>query len=147
MITVMRKHHKILMIFITVLVCISFSWYWNKTDFAQMGNGPVGRIYDRNVSQIEFQRNARLLRLGSQLGMRELITELTAGAQTEAQAFENFSWNLMVLRHEAERLGIRPDTSRDRQRRQSFARLSAANRIRPDALHRLYRSRARADGL
>jgi hypothetical protein len=43
--------------------------------------------------------------------MRELITELTAGAQTEAQAFENFSWNLLVLRHEAERLGIRPDTT------------------------------------
>jgi peptidyl-prolyl cis-trans isomerase D len=111
MITVMRKHHKILMIFITVLVCISFSWYWNKTDFGQMGNGTVGKIYDRNVSQVEFQRNARLLRLGSQLGMRELITELTAGAQTDAQAVENFSWNLMVLRHEAERMGIRPDTT------------------------------------
>jgi hypothetical protein len=111
MITVMRKHHKILMIFITVLVCISFSWYWNKTDFAQMDNGTVGKIYDRNVSRVEFQRNARLLRLGSQLGMRELITELTAGAQTEAQAFENFSWNLMVLRHEAGQLGIRPDTT------------------------------------
>ena len=52
MITVMRKHHKILMIFITVLVCISFSWSWNKTDFAQMGNGTVGKIYDRNISQV-----------------------------------------------------------------------------------------------
>ena len=111
MITVMRKHHKILMIFITALVCISFSWYWNRTDFAQMGGGTVGKIYDRNISQLEFQRNERLLRLGSQLGMRELITELTAGAQTETQMFENFSWNLMVLRHEAERLGIRPDTT------------------------------------
>lgn len=113
MITIMRKHHKILMIFITVLVCISFSWYWNanQVDLGQMGNSTVGRIYDRNVSQVEFQRNARLLRLSSQLGMRELITELTAGAQTEAQAFETFSWNLLVLRHEAERLGIRPDTT------------------------------------
>ena len=111
MITVMRKHHKVLMIFITVLVCISFSWYWNKTDFAQLGNGTVGKIYDRNVSQVEFQRNARLLRLGSQLGMRDLITELTAGAKTEAEAFENFSWNLMVLRHEAEQMGIQPGTT------------------------------------
>jgi len=111
MITIMRKHHKVLMIFITVLVCISFSWYWNKTDFGQLGNGTVGKIYDRNVSEMEFQRNVRLLRLGSQLGMRELITELTAGAQTETQAFESFSWNLMVLRHEAEQLGIRPDTT------------------------------------
>ena len=90
MITVMRKHHKVLMIIITVLVCISFSWYWNKTDFAQMNDGTVGKIYDRNVSQLEMQRNIRLLRLGSQLGMRDLLTELTAGAQTETEAFEKF---------------------------------------------------------
>ena len=111
MITVMRKHHKVLMIVITVLVCISFSWYWNKTDFAQMGNGTVGKIYDRNVSQVEYQRNMRLLRLGSQLGMRDLIQELTIGAQSETEAFENFSWNLMVLRHEVEALGIEPTTT------------------------------------
>ena len=111
MITLMRKHHKVLMIVITGLVCISFSWYWNKTDFAQMGNGVVGKIYDRNVSQVEFQRNARLLRLGSDLGMRDLLAALTAGAQTENEAFENFSWNLMVLRHEADELGIKPTTT------------------------------------
>ncbi|MGI8956913.1 MAG: peptidyl-prolyl cis-trans isomerase [Chthoniobacterales bacterium] len=111
MITMMRKHHKVLMICITALVCISFSWYWNKTDFAQMGSGTVGKIYDRNVSQVELQRNMRLLRLASQLGMRDLLTELTAGAQTENEAFEKFSWNLMVLRHEAEQMGIHPNTN------------------------------------
>src|SRR5438105_15620507 len=101
MINVMRKHHKVLMIVITALVCISFSWYWNKTDFAQMGQGPVGRIYDRNVSQVEFQRDARLLRLAAQLGMSDLFESLVGDAQTDAEKFENFSWNLMVLRHEA----------------------------------------------
>lgn len=111
MITMMRKHHKVLMIVITALVCISFSWYWNKTDFGQLGNGTVGKIYDRNVSQVELQRNMRLLRLGSQLDMRDLITELTAGAKTETEAFENFSWNLMVLRHEAQQMGVQPTTS------------------------------------
>src|SRR5712691_5839751 len=111
MITVMRKHHKVLMIIITALVCISFSWYWNKTDFAQMGRGPAGRIYDRNVSQIEFQRDARLLRLASALGMHDLMQDLISGAQSEAEAFENFSWNLMVLRHESEQLGIKPTTA------------------------------------
>jgi hypothetical protein len=111
MITIMRKHHKVLMIFITGLVCISFSWYWNKTDFAQMGNGVVGKIYDRNVSQVEFQRNSRLLRLAADLGMRDLTNTLTIGAQTENEAYENFSWNLMVLRHEADALGIKPTTA------------------------------------
>jgi parvulin-like peptidyl-prolyl isomerase len=107
MITVMRKQHKVLMIIITALVCISFSWYWNKTDFSQMGREQVGKIYDRNVSRVEFQRNARLLRLSGELGMTTLIQGLTAGARTEAEAFENFTWNLLVLRHEANRLGVR----------------------------------------
>ncbi|MBA3962002.1 MAG: SurA N-terminal domain-containing protein [Chthoniobacterales bacterium] len=111
MITMMRKHHKVLMIFITALVCISFSWYWNKTDFSQMGSGVVGKIYDHNVSQVEYQRNARLLRLGSDLGMRELVQALTYGAQTENEAYASFSWNLMVLRHEADALGIQPTTT------------------------------------
>ena len=111
MITVMRKHHKILMIFITILVCISFSWYWNKTDFAQMGDAAVGKIYDRTISAVEFQRNTRLCRLGSQLGMRDLVQELTAGAQSETEAYDNFSWNLLVLRHETEELGLKPTTT------------------------------------
>ncbi len=108
MITVMRRHHKTLMIIITVLVCISFSWYWNKTDFSAMGDAAVGKLYGHNISQVEFQRHTRLLRLASQLGMRDLVNELTAGAQNESEAFENFCWNLMVLRHEADELGIQP---------------------------------------
>ncbi|HEY5037416.1 MAG TPA: SurA N-terminal domain-containing protein [Chthoniobacterales bacterium] len=110
MITIMRKHHKVLMIFITALVCISFSWYWNRTDFSQMGNGVIGTIYDHKVSQVEFQRNARLLRLSSELGMHDLVQSLTIGAQTENEAYSNFSWNLMVLQHEADALGIKPTT-------------------------------------
>ena len=105
MITMMRKHHKVLMIVITALVCISFSWYWNKTDFAQMGNGVAGKLYDRNVSQVEYQRNARLFQLGNQLGMRDLVQALTLGAQSENEAYAAFSWNVMVLRHEADQLG------------------------------------------
>ncbi len=111
MITVMRKHHKVLMIIITALVCISFSWYWNKVDLGQMGNAAVGKIYDRTISQVEFQRNMRLGRLGSQLGMRDLIQGLTAGAQSETEAYESFSWNLFVLRHETEQLGLKPTTT------------------------------------
>src|SRR5262245_36745087 len=113
MITVMRKHHKTLMIIITALVCISFSWYWNvnKTDLGQIGNGTVGTIYDHPVSLVEFQRNSHLLQLASQLGMRELISDLTIGAQSENEMFEKFSWNLIILRHEAKKMGIEPTTS------------------------------------
>src|SRR6202012_6294634 len=56
----------------------------------------------------EFQRNARLLRLASELGLHDLVQSLTIGVQTENEAFEDFSWNLMVLRHEADEFGIAP---------------------------------------
>jgi SurA N-terminal domain/PPIC-type PPIASE domain len=111
MINVMRKHHKTLMIVITALVCISFSWYWNRTDFAQMGNASVGKFYGRSVSQIELQRNMRLLKLAAELGMQDLLRDLTLGAQTENEQYNAFAWNLMVLRHEADQLGIDPSTS------------------------------------
>ena len=110
MITVMRKHHKVLMIIITALVCISFSWFYNRTDFSSISNGAVGKLYDHTVSELEFQRYSRLLRLASQLGMRDLVQNLTAGAQSETDAFDNFAWNLMILRHETDRFGLRPTT-------------------------------------
>ena len=71
----------------------------------------AGKIYDRNVSQAEFQRHARLFQLGSQLGMRDLVQALTLGAQSETEAYSAFSWNVMVLRHEAAQLGIQPTTA------------------------------------
>ncbi len=112
MINVMRKHHKVLMIVITALVCISFSWYWNRTDFAQMGNASVGKIYGRAVSQVELQRNMRLFDLARQLGMQELAGYLTLSAQRdEKEQYNSFAWNLMVLRHEADRLGIEASTA------------------------------------
>ena len=72
-----------------------------------MNNGTVGTFYNRSVSLVEFQRNARLLRLASQLGMRDLVQPLTAGAQTENDYYDKFSWNLMVLRHEADELALK----------------------------------------
>src|SRR5262245_12146869 len=112
MINVMRKHHKKLMIIITALVCISFSWYWNRTDFAQMGNASVGTAYGRPVSQLDLQRNMRLFDLALQLGMQELAGYLTLGSQRgEKEQYNSFAWNLMILRHEANKLGIAPSTA------------------------------------
>jgi hypothetical protein len=109
----MRKHHKVLMIFITALVCISFSWYWNQNpDFGSMGDASVGKVYGRAVSHVELQRNMRLFDLARQLGMQELAGYLTLGAQREEkEQYNSFAWNLMVLRHEAQRLGIAATTA------------------------------------
>jgi len=106
MITVMRKHHKWLMIVIAILA-IPFIFYFNKTNLGATRASDIGRIYDRPVTQVEFQRSARLLQLAQMLGL-SLWHELTGGATNEADMYVSFTFNRLVLIHEAQKLGIHP---------------------------------------
>ncbi|MGI8480760.1 MAG: peptidylprolyl isomerase [Chthoniobacterales bacterium] len=110
MITILRRHHRWLMIVIAILA-IPFCFYFTKTDLSATRHDDLGRIYDRTVTRVEFQRNARLFNLARSLGMSTLAQDLTVGASTEDKAYAEFTWNRLVLHHEAERLGIRPNQS------------------------------------
>jgi hypothetical protein len=107
MITVLRRHHRWLMIVIAILA-IPFCLYFTKTDFSARRNDDLGKIYGRTVTRIEFQRNARLFNLARDLGMMTLLQDLTTGATSEVSAYSEFTWNRLILQHEEERLGIRP---------------------------------------
>jgi hypothetical protein len=109
MITVMRKHHKWLMIVIAILA-IPFIFYFNKTDFSANRQTDLGRIYDRPVTHVEFQRSARLLTLAQMLGLT-MWQELTMRPTSETEAYVNFTFNRVVLGHEAKELGIRPTSA------------------------------------
>ena len=107
MMTLLRKHRTWLMGVIGILA-IPFIFYFNKTDFSAARAGDLGRIYDRPITRVEGQRNARLFNLARDLGMYSFLQDLTTGATTETEAYIEFTWNRIVLRHEAEQLGLRP---------------------------------------
>jgi peptidyl-prolyl cis-trans isomerase D len=109
MITVMRKHHKWLMIVIAILA-IPFVFYFNKSDLSRTQNNDLGRIYDRPVTNVEFQRSARLLTLAQMLGLT-ISQELMGRPMSENDAYVNFTFNRLVLEHEADQLGIRPSSA------------------------------------
>ena len=103
----LRKHRHWLMGVIAIL-SIPFIFYFVRTpDYGVMGSDQFARVYDRNISMLEKQQNARLFGLASDLGMSDFLQSLIAGAKTEDEVV----LNLLVLRHEADRLGIRPSTS------------------------------------
>src|SRR5215468_7360994 len=112
MMKLLRRHRDWLMIVIAILA-IPFIFYFVRTpDYGAMGRDQFARIYDRNVSILEAQQFARLLSLAQALGMSDFVGTMTAGAGlNQNQATVQFIVNLLVLRHEAERLGLRPDTS------------------------------------
>jgi peptidyl-prolyl cis-trans isomerase D len=106
MITVMRKHHKWLMIVISILA-IPFIFYFIQTPDAPLRSNDLGQIYDRPITNVEFQRSARLLTLAQMLGLT-YAQELMMRAMSENDAYINFTFNRAVLNHEAKKLGIRP---------------------------------------
>jgi SurA N-terminal domain/PPIC-type PPIASE domain len=110
MITILRKHHRWLMIVIAILA-VPFVFYFNKTDLGAQRSTDLGRIYDRPVTLVEFTRNARLLNLASNLGLNLGNDLMTVRLANENDRYAEFTWNRLVLRHEAEQLGIRPSSS------------------------------------
>jgi len=110
MITILRKHHKWLMIVIAILA-IPFIFYFSKTDFSAIHQSDLGRIYDRPVTNIEFQRSARLMTLAQMLGLSQLVQDLMMRPMSENEAYANFAFNRIVLDHEARALGIRPSST------------------------------------
>ncbi len=120
MITILRKHSRWLMIVIAILA-MPFCLYFVRTDWmSALRSNTAAKLYGRDISTIEIERGARLLRLAANLGMNEFINELLAQwrpqrakTQSEAQreAEEEFAIDLMILQHEAEALGIRPTTA------------------------------------
>ncbi|MEY2490299.1 MAG: peptidyl-prolyl cis-trans isomerase [Verrucomicrobiota bacterium] len=109
MITILRKHHRWLMIVIAILA-VPFVFYFNKTDFGAQRTTDLGRIYDRPITQVEFTRHARLLNLASALGLNLGTDLMMANVASESEMYVEFTWNRIVLLHEAEQLGIRPSS-------------------------------------
>ena len=108
----LRRHKDWLMIVIAILA-IPFIFYFVRTpDYGAIGKDQFARIYDRNVSVLEAQQFGRLLSLAQALGMSDFVGTMTAGAGlNQNQAAVQFIVNLLVLRHEAQRLGLRPSAS------------------------------------
>ncbi len=95
------------MVIVTVFIIITFVWFWNGTQSGRLqrtGSDTVATIYGHNVSDTDAQRDGRKFYVALELGLIDLVQDLAG--YDRARAVDNFVWNLMVLRHEADRLQI-----------------------------------------
>src|SRR5215203_2840864 len=109
MINVLRKNQKALWIVIALL-CIPFVFYFSNSNIGAIGKSDFGQIYGEQISLVEFRRNARLFNLARDLGMYTFLQDMVSGANSQEDAYADFTWNRLILRHEAERLGIQPSS-------------------------------------
>ncbi len=110
MMKLLRKHRHWLMIVIAILAIPFIFYFVQRPDYGAMRSDVVGQIYGRKLSVIELQRNARLGSLARGLGLSDFWETLSLKEQGD-MGYQVFAINLIVLRHEAARLGIRPSSS------------------------------------
>jgi hypothetical protein len=112
MMKLLRRHRDWLMIVIAILAIPFIFYFVQRPDYGAIGRDQFARIYDRNISMLEAQQFGRLLSLAQALGMSDFAGTMTAGAgSNQNQAAVQFIVNVLVLRHEAARLGLRPSAS------------------------------------
>lgn len=93
---------------VIAILALPFCLYFVKTDYNKIRPDTFATVYDRTVTTVEAQRNARLHDLAQALGMEKLAQGLATGAQTRDDLYKFFTINLIILRHEAAELGVRP---------------------------------------
>ena len=132
MIKILRKHRNWLMIVIAILA-LPFCLYFVKSDTSLIRSDNFVQMYGRKVTMTEAHRDARLFQLSQLLGMSDLRDGLAPGSGTDDQKAATFIINLIVLRHEAERLGIEPAGSEIVEAVKKFPALQGASGF--DAAH------------
>lgn len=102
-----RRYQQPLLIVFTVLIIIAFVGFFDQSGaMGKLGANHEATIYGRSVTEVQMQREARKFSLAQKLGMQELLMSVVGRPQSEEAAIENFIWNSMVVRHEAEQLGL-----------------------------------------
>jgi hypothetical protein len=107
MVNLFRRFQQPLLIALTVLIIVAFAVLYNLP--SRQATGPrtqVATIFDHPVTQAEIEHLSRRIGLLQELGQFEMLFSLIGRAQTQNAAQENFVWNTLILRYEAEKLGI-----------------------------------------
>ena len=107
MVNLMRSNQRWLMIVVSVLVLISFLYYFNSSTRLdqRLGNDRAGTIYGRNVTVTELPRADRQLRTAAELGLTHIYApELVPQRQIDEAALVD----QYVMQHQADAYGIIP---------------------------------------
>jgi peptidyl-prolyl cis-trans isomerase D len=110
-----RRYQQAIMITVTLITIVGFGSFYTHSDFLDKGGGrSAAVVYGRSISLSQIQRIGRKADLAQQfLTMIDQRNEDVANllqllSVTRQDSRENYIFNTIVLRHEAELLGIEP---------------------------------------
>jgi hypothetical protein len=110
MVNLIRKYQQPALIGITILVIVTFIWFWNgPTGHGGIGgSSQVASIYGQRIMDVDVKRAVGKFQIAMALGMSDLVQGLAGNAEDQQHALENFVFNSYVFDHEADALQIYP---------------------------------------
>ena len=119
MLQLIRKYQYTLMLFVAVIVILAFSVWGGYTGGANPQSASLLRVYGRDYQRDDFQRMTQTRELAEMLGQFQFTSMLAnldpRFVDPQQRNTLDFVVNLLVLREEAPKLGIRvtPEEVRD----------------------------------
>jgi hypothetical protein len=108
MIQFLRKNQRGFMLVVAFLTIVAFAFLYNTTQLDELANVRNPTIYGKNLTQLSIDRQIKNYQLTMALGQYDLLQKLGGTASDPDQALNDYVWNLLVLRHEADTLGVDP---------------------------------------
>jgi|GEM_PF-465487 len=106
-----RHIQKTTLIIVTAIIVVAFAFFYSNYD-TRGGNlklqSCVVKVYDRCYRQKEAQKFATFFDVALALGMYDFAVPLMSGSQSQKRDPADFVTNLIILRRQAENLGIEP---------------------------------------
>ena len=108
MVNLLRRFQQPLLIVVTIFTILAFVVLFNLPGTRNASYRPdtIATIYGHGVSRTLFDRLAKHFTITRDLGMMDLLRPLVGEARSLGEAENNVALNTLVLRHEAEQLGI-----------------------------------------
>ncbi len=104
-VNLMRTNQRWLMAFISVLVIISFIWFYSdRTQYDRIVSDKVGTMYGRTLTHTEVERVLRQIQTAASLGLSNVLDRDLMGRGDQIDAVVNH----LVVAHRAEEMGILP---------------------------------------
>ena len=111
MVNLIRKYQQPVLVGITILVIVTFIWFWNGSQAGRAGLSgaeKVATIYGQSVTEPDIKKTVSKFQVAEALGLSDLVQGLAGSAENQQQALENFVWNSYVFDHEADTLQVFP---------------------------------------
>lgn len=96
------------MLVVASLTIIAFVWLYNPANTRELGTNVAARVYGKNLTQADIDREVRNYQLALALGQFDLLGALGGMGEDENASVSEFVWNLIVAKKQAEILGINP---------------------------------------